>query len=310
MLPGHEINLEIHCEGEPEPEITDVEWKLPGIVFKNYVTQEQSGTLTPLQASDLDGTTVKFHWADVGEGRAVRVHFKADGESCCVEETFNVKDPIVEYGNNNPPHIGEPRRYPALVELRNAEGPGSQGIYHRAKVKIPAGLGFAAGEWYFGQLIHATRFQKRASNQQCKKRDTGGFVNDDPWPYITGAHPSPPPWSTGDTLSRVYDSPGQYFKDGDGNNLDQIVGKTGIWHMYIMFKPANDPPGAGESKYVPLRKQVWETTWCAEDTGTGWILVTADEDSGSWAVERVHPQWTEYFGNVDFEACACPPACE
>ncbi|MEX0586880.1 MAG: hypothetical protein WD176_09555, partial [Pirellulales bacterium] len=76
---------------------TDIQWTLPGIVFKSYTTTLAEGKLNNLVAGDLDNQTVTFYWADVGNGRTVRVTFKINEDSCTKEATFNVKDPTVEF---------------------------------------------------------------------------------------------------------------------------------------------------------------------------------------------------------------------
>jgi hypothetical protein len=55
VLPGRQINLKIHCEGSST--YTDIEWSLPGQVFKSYSTSESAGTLTNLASGDLDDQT-------------------------------------------------------------------------------------------------------------------------------------------------------------------------------------------------------------------------------------------------------------
>jgi len=305
-LPGHEINLKIHCDGQPT--ITDIQWSLPGEVFKNYNTSEATGTLTPLDQSDLQQITVKFHWADVGEDRNVSVAFKTNGTPCQIEETFNVKDPIVEFPtvggvSFDPPPIGTPKVTPTnWLQLRDAYDGETAGIVFKAKVQTPDGFNFGVGKWYFGQLAEPSFIQKVEATQNCYEWGKDEYINDAPWPYETGADPGNPPWDTGDTIATVKDSPGKPL-----GSIDQLTASLSF-KMYIMFKPANDPPGAGESAYVPLRREDWGTEWCAEKNAA-WDIKMKQSLSSSWVVERAHPEWTDHSGNLSWEPTECPGAC-
>jgi hypothetical protein len=93
VLPGQKMNLK--AEVEPSTlTVTDWEWTLPGVVFKNYTASQTTGTLTPIAAGDKDDQTVGFYWADNGDDRDVKCKVKIGGQWFeCGEEVFHVKKP-------------------------------------------------------------------------------------------------------------------------------------------------------------------------------------------------------------------------
>lgn len=310
VLPGHNINLRIFCKDNPE--ITDTKWDLPGKVFKEYETSPAKGVLTPLTEAALEGTTVNFYWADVGTDRKVTVSFKADGVTCSAEATFDVRDPPVEFPFEDgvyfdPPPIGKPivdERPPGSISLDNATPTEPDGIVFKAKVHVPGAFYFADGHWYFGQLVNTVAIRKTASTQKCKKYSTGAkFFSDEEWPYTQGAVPPTVPFPTGDTVCTVADNPETDFADSDQIKF------AAYFRMYIMFQPAPDPPGAGPSMYVPLRRCSWFCEWCAEKGNAGWSIINHKEGSRKWDVERTHPEWTKNVTSLRFAPSTCPGPC-
>ena len=263
VLPGHEINLKVQCDGNPS--ITNVSWTVEGSVFLSFETPESHSTLNP---ADLKQNPVTFHWADVGEDRTVSVKFKANGNWCSAETTFNVKDPLVEFPYEggiyfDPPPIGLPAKDDMLpgITLKNAYAGESSGIVFKAKGHIPGAFYFAEGDWYFGQLTCATIIRKKTTTETCAIRTTNittadTFVNDDRWPCLNPNGWPDPPFPTGNTDGAVPDSPDTPYRDSDQ------IKRTSKFRIYLMFRPAPDPPGAGPSQYVPLRRCEWYCNWC------------------------------------------------
>jgi hypothetical protein len=210
----------------------------------------------------------------------------------------------------NPPAIGNMQLLPApapnRVELVLANS--VAGINFGASVSLPADSDFNQAQWTLGQLISGKRVWKWATDGSCGKADTNGtFVNDNPWPYTAGAMPAPPPWNTGDppVVYSVVDAPSQPLR-----RHTQVVGSN-LWIMYIMFKPAPDPPGAGpsSSSWVPLRSILWTAEWCAQLVNNVWELASQYTSvQGSWSVNRDPPTWSTNWGAVpEEENVDCPP---
>ncbi len=308
MLPGAQINLKLFCEaGTP----TNIQWSLPGSVFKSYDVTENKATLTNLSAGDLTKDTVQFYWGDVGDGRAVTVDFKLGAKQCTRSATLNVKDPVVRFpAGSNPPRVGvwdfnpsKPAK-PLEIWLTDANGANTPGAIFAASVGLPAGFDFNAAEWQFGQLIGGSRLAELPNNV-CKEMNTGGMLtNNAPWPYTSDSSPGTPPYpADGKTEQSVGDTPAF----GVAGRTQSIVGD--FYKMYIMFKPAPDPPGAEASAWVSLMSASWSSSACAQLGAAGWAIRNPLANANPWAIDRTPPTWSQKWQSTPVKVVNCPGNC-
>jgi hypothetical protein len=296
VLAGEQINLKIECDGS---DITGVpQWNIPGTTFKDWQASPQSGVLTPLSSSDLEGEEITFYWADGEDDREVSVEFEIENDAvtyrCQKNAVLNVKTPASElesvFGtvdfNSNGTAVG----------LFNHSQLDERGAEFVATVKeVP---GFEEGGWNFVQLVKITN-AIYSKDGECKQ-----YFPDDIWlldvayPY----EPTIPPYyfpATKDIPGMMKDSP----SIGLGG-LDET--RTHYeFRTYVMFIPAGT-----QSKWVPLFYIPWHCNWCATRLSPGWSLVLHGQNLGGVVPTDQHPCWTE---NKELdgteEVVFCPPPC-
>ncbi len=90
VLPGQLIQLRFKPLGGAV--LSEVEWAVPGKIFKDYVATASKGELTAIGANDLKGQSISFYWADSGS-KEIFVTYKINGDTMTASVTIEVKKP-------------------------------------------------------------------------------------------------------------------------------------------------------------------------------------------------------------------------
>jgi len=274
VLPGQQMNL----KAEVRPVSSTVaawQWTLPGVVFKDYTANENTGTLTPLAATDSDGQTVRFYWADTGDGRKVVCKAKIGGQWVEGYEMLNVKNPKCKLSGK----MGGKVKcdYPRFGLLGDKDW--KTGITLTGDVSVPTG--FSKGIWQFVQTVvpNSWRRDNWDGKVQLFSYSKNGQSCGDGYP-IGG------PWNTETGPHAMQDAPFISLV----TFYWQVESKQDDFATYVMFRP----PGEG-SKWVPLKFVTWWWKGLVENAGfpadANWSLVSGDQGASSAKVTSSHPQW-------------------
>jgi hypothetical protein len=285
VLPGQKMNLKVNIQ----PTLltaTEWEWTLPGVVFKDYVANQNTGTLTALSATaDLKGQdNVHFYWADTGDARAVKCRVKIAGQWFDATDHLDVKKPTCTLTTTH----GSAKLNAANDHIGfYADAGQTAGISYTASVQVPAG--FADGEWNFVQVLSDGLERTLANGTVERSNHYHIWTLDNTYPYEPAPYTSHPgtagSYPTGTSSHTESDTPSTPLSPA----TLQSKGTHDYFHTYVMFLP----PGT-EARYVPLKVVNWDWGGTAINGAGGWAVTAGSlTQSVSGATETaVHPTWT------------------
>jgi hypothetical protein len=275
-LPGEKINLRIDTSKFPaNVTVGSFEWVLPQKVFKDYVANNATGTLTQMAQADQTAADVHFYFADSGD-KAITLKFKVD--STPIEATIQIKieKPISTFTTEK-----------GAVRL-TAGHAGQHALGYFGVTTLPYGVRYVGsattpqdwsqGTWSWVQLIKTRRdFTNPPNGNASHLGDGVTWKLDTEYPY-GGVRTA-----DGQLNRAIGDSPSE-AADSLFRSTIKIVES---FQTYLMFRPDGT-----DSRYVPLRKANWN--WGGEGTAAdNWAAVTnpvGDADAQG-AEFNDHPQW-------------------
>jgi hypothetical protein len=305
VLPGQLIDLKIILENPPKGAPTyqwgDPAGTIPGVIFKNYVANQTTGTRTPMAAGDFTNQTIQFYWADHGgAGREVKAKATIGKVEIKGSGTLNVISPTATYTRTQ----GTVGFNAAKDRIGLFAVPGTtdtNGITFTGNVTVPAP--FAAGKFNWVQLNNDGRKRTKKDGTKEKVKVFGTYVVDTTYPYEPGpftAHPGTAGgYATGGAQTDS-DSPAD-FLPGD----DSLTNRSndGTYDMYLMFLP----PGTN-SRYVPLKKMTWTWKYAVTNAPVGgvakWTIDggSTGQTKGDPVDTTDHPQWTANWAPQEWVA--------
>lgn len=312
LLPGEKNTFSISC---PSGTITNVQWSIPGVIFRDWVGTLNSGVFTAVPDSAMNANPIEFYWTDSGDDRTVMVTFKLDGKDCSVSGTVNIKSLTVTFvqdADGKSPPIGIVRFQPASgnarrVGLFDANGrQGGPGILLGAEVQQNFPTGGPYGKFQFVQILWMPdrRWKVVGPPERCE-----GVVLDpslQTWIFDKNIFPFSGPF---DVNGEFGPSPTQ---DQPFNSLDadmlQVRCDDKMYLTVVMFLSAK----AG-SKWVPLYSTVWSWKACCSraNTSAPWSLIEKKQVASQWKPTTTHPEWKGAIGDLfPPKAVDCPNECQ
>lgn len=276
-LPGEKINLRIDTSKFPaHVTVGNFEWVLPQKVFKDYVANNATGTLTQMAQADQTAADVHFYFADSGD-KAITLKFKVDNMP--IEATIQIKieKPVSTFTTEK-----------GAVRL-TADHAGQHALGYFGVTTLPYGVRFVGsattpqawspGTWSWVQLIKTRRdFTNPPNGNATHLGDGVSWKLDTSYPYSGGIV------ADGQINRDIGDSPSEA-----ANSLFRSTIKINdSFQTYLMFRSAET-----SSRWVPLRRANWN--WGGEATATdNWTAVTnsVGEADAQGAEISDHPQWT------------------
>jgi hypothetical protein len=285
VLPGQKIVNQIWVTGPPAIVGNPTyQWEIGGDIFLDYQYDQNSSTLTERPtagAAFYRQRAVTFYWysPEAETCYTVVCDVQLAGAQHTVELAYYVVPPTGDLTAVNPGKgvIGlyaDQPRYGLKTPVK-----------FKGKVAVPAG--FAAGKWYFVQLVkpHREQILANGTHQAWSENDKADRL-DVSVPYKIGATPNADGlFNTGPTEGSVEDAPNITI---DGL---QSASASDSFETYLMFSPW----GAGD-RYVPLKVVRWNwkggilngPTFEADVTGGKPDLVVGDPGN-----TNQHPKWTK-----------------
>ena len=280
-LPGQKIILKHVVCLPPGKTVTTWEWTVAGVIFKDYVANQGSATLSAVDP--FNSQTITYYWTNHGQHAVKATATLNDGAKIVCDATFSVEEPpstlTASTGavalNANKTQIGlfPNNGNPAC----NGNG---YGIVYKAKVEVPAN--WPQGKWNLVQLVIPDRNWKR-DGDDYKWSLNGTEVLDSLYPYqhFNGSFP------TGAVEKCDYDSPSEPLQ---GTEVWITKEDFRIWTTFI-------PPG-DEVKEVPLKVLSWH--WGGKTSKANGVWgnpVNTVSGSGASASTTEHPKWTANVAN-------------
>jgi hypothetical protein len=325
---GDKVILKIVCG---ECTLTDIQWEIPGVIFKNYSASRSSAVLTPVPPGEKNESEITFYWADAADARKIKCKFKAEKDSakgnCTAEATLNVKKPSVSFTAVLGTYAM--RLYAGQIQIiLQPDATHTQGIEFSGDVLVPSGFDFPLGEWHVVQRLTLNEVRRCYSTLICEEpRQNKRTILDTDYPYAPGPANTAPPaaWTAAETTNpqEWADSPsvslGVSFEDYNPQFFRLAYTDAQYredFETYIMYKP-----GSQDSKWVPLQRINWWTDACLYHVpGPGlaaWNYGAGFTDPANRAYateafeETVHPEWTEYYNTKGHTwlSTDCPAFC-
>ena len=261
------VGQAIDLEGEVKPSgltLVSKQWTIPGVRVKDWSASSSSATLTSIQASDLQQSSIKYYWVDGGNGRVVKYVVTGYGRTCECKASLNVKRPTSTMTIST-----------GTVAVDSAWGtlelhygsPTTPGISFSRTITVPSGF---SGSTQWVQLTDPLR--RRKLNDGTWQRWAGAGL-DTNYPYNTGASTNDSP---GTPLTSSY--------------LNKTVSDS--FEMYLMFKPSGT-----DTIWVPLKRTDWSWSGAASRSGSNWSLDSSSNPTPSTTDTTSHPVWTRNAAN-------------
>ena len=301
LVIGQKVSLTIACSAGT---ISGITWTVPGQYVKNYVANDNAGTLTFLDSTDLSQATITFYWVQPGT-YSVTVAFTLtkDGIATSCEKSISLVVVAPTLATAWPTMIGMPTPVNGTgVQLAGSTDFVGSGIAFKASVTDPAGLGLTgAGSWQFVQTVTWYMSGLSLNDNKCYSGTppTAGRLCDNTYPYSG-------PYAAGGAPQSTNDS-----REGQGSTAALgYFREESYFFMYVMYKP---PVSAGQSAiWVAIAVLPWTFEFCAMPFQGNWTIVENGSVQRGWSTNLLaNPTWLGKYtnGQLNQNQIDCPGPC-
>lgn len=284
-LPGQKLNLSVRTPLLPKRlKMSNYEWILPTIHFKDYKASVTTATLYQMEPADIHKNEIGFYFASTGQ-KSVKLKINLDGALKETSTTINIQKPTVTYTRTTglirftQPGDLSPGFYAGFYAVPGVIG----GHGSQTKVEVP--VGWPQGRWHWVQVGTSVRTLTELNGSYKTKTLNGIHGLDTSYPYSPKAPASTPniiaSHTTGAKQEVMSDSPALLLSGYLARTADDD------FTIYVMFLP-----DGVESRYVPLKKLRWG--WDAEVSkdNSGWHITNSSFYSENPEDTSSHPIWS------------------
>jgi hypothetical protein len=293
-LPGQKINLKINQSRLPSSLVlSNFQWNLPPLVFKNFEANQQTGTLTDMGAGDINQPDVHFYFTNGGT-KPVKLSATINGELIELNVSLEILAPDVNFTRildtvklyTDP--FTQSRRV-GLVEKQWVvpDDHIDHGIQWEGDVFVPAG--WPQGKWQWVQTGTPNITVTDNSGNALVYSTNGQTGLDTKYPAAplpAGSHPGNaggyPTGVPSDGSNTHGDSPSLVLTDLRDCSF---AASFTTWLMFL--------PDGAESRYVPLKSMTWDmNATAAKDLVSGeWSILSSGQNASLPETTTNHPTW-------------------
>jgi len=310
---GQLVSLSIDCT-EHSSEMTDIQWTIPGTVYKDYQPSLASAAIIPLANTDKKSKTIKFYWSDPGT-KSVSVSFKIGSAKCSKSATLTALAPTIT-------DLGAIMGTTQYASIPDGQGNNVAGIFllgaipqrpntipgilFRATLSMPSG--FSGGQWQFLGTIQQHSIQRSVTNlQNSAEFNTTNYWLDEKM-YVPPVDPvnDPVPFPANGQPHVAFDNPGLKTATISAGKMFPQKFK-----IHVIFKPPGD-----ESTWVALKILEYGHGFCGV-SGTPWTVtnITRTPSTGNPTYSDIpgnkQPEWTQNYNDLTGTPITSPdPFCQ